>query len=138
MENSVRKWIKEIKMENKIKVIGEKSDVAGWLTQMDIFLLTSASEGLPNAVIEAQGFGVPVVSTDVGGVSEIVMQGITGELFKDEDTENIVEIILSLVENNKHKDMQLSSKENIRRKFSLKRMIDDTENMYNEVFSAIN
>ena len=138
MENSVRKWIKEIKMENKIKVIGEKSDVAGWLTQMDIFLLTSASEGLPNAVIEAQGFGVPVVSTDVGGVSEIVMQGVTGELLKDEDTENIVEIILSLVENNKYKDMQLPSKENIRRKFSLKRMIDDTENMYNEVFSAIN
>jgi len=34
--------------------------------------------------------------------------------------------------------MQLPSKENIRRKFSLKRMIDDTENMYNEVFSAIN
>ena len=125
-------------MENKIKVIGEKSDVAGWLTQMDIFLLTSASEGLPNAVIEAQGFGVPVVSTNVGGVSEIVMQGVTGELLKDEDTENIVEIILSLVENNKYKDMQLPSKENIRRKFSLKRMIDDTENMYNEVFSAIN
>ena len=138
MENSVRKWIKEIKMENKIKVIGEKSDVAGWLTQMDIFLLTSASEGLPNAVIEAQGFGVPVVSTNVGGVAEIVMQGVTGELLKDEDTENIVEIILSLVENNKYKDMQLPSKENIRRKFSLKRMIDDTENMYNEVFSAIN
>ena len=120
------------------KVIGEKSDVAGWLTQMDIFLLTSASEGLPNAVIEAQGFGVPVVSTNVGGVAEIVMQGVTGELLKDEDTENIVEIILSLVENNKYKDMQLPSKENIRRKFSLKRMIDDTENMYNEVFSAIN
>tara|TARA_B100001113_G_scaffold109330_1_gene88543 strand:+ start:3397 stop:5928 length:2532 start_codon:yes stop_codon:yes gene_type:complete len=138
MENSVRKWIKEIKMENKIKVVGEKSDVAGWLTQMDIFLLTSASEGLPNAVIEAQGFGVPVVSTDVGGVSEIVMQGVTGELFNDEDTESVVEIILSLVENNKHKDMQIPSKENIRRKFSLKRMIDDTENMYNEVFSAIN
>ncbi|MBK64140.1 MAG: hypothetical protein CMB47_01275 [Euryarchaeota archaeon] len=138
MENSVRKWIKEIKMENKIKVVGEKSDVAGWLTQMDIFLLTSASEGLPNAVIEAQGFGVPVVSTDVGGVSEIVMQGVTGELFNDEDTESVVDIILSLVENNKHKDMQIPSKENIRRKFSLKRMIDDTENMYNEVFSAIN
>ena len=47
---------------------------------MDVFLFTSATEGLPNVLIEAQGFGVPVVSTKVGGVPEIVADGETGIL----------------------------------------------------------
>ncbi|MBM3744022.1 MAG: glycosyltransferase family 4 protein, partial [Actinobacteria bacterium] len=49
----------------------------------DIGLCTSDSEGMPLSLIEAQMAGVPVVSTDVGSVSEIVIDGMTGKLARD-------------------------------------------------------
>jgi len=54
--------------------------VKTWLDLMDIFLMTSDAEGLPNALIEAQAFGVPVVSTDVGGVREVIVDGVSGRI----------------------------------------------------------
>jgi glycosyltransferase involved in cell wall biosynthesis len=48
--------------------------------EFDVFLLTSASEGIPMAVLEAMSVGLPVVATDVGGMSEVVQEGVTGSL----------------------------------------------------------
>jgi len=138
MENTVRKWVEDRGLQNRIKILGERVDVESWLAQMDIFLLTSISEGLPNVIIEAQGFGIPVISTDVGGVSEIVIHNKTGKLTKSEDPIKISELILEIIENDKYKEMKIISKENARRKFSLESMLDRTERMYNEVISTIN
>ena len=48
--------------------------------EFDVFLLTSASEGIPMAVLEAMSVGLPVVATDVGGMREVVQEGVTGYL----------------------------------------------------------
>tara|TARA_B110000444_G_scaffold86897_1_gene82140 strand:- start:10182 stop:12725 length:2544 start_codon:yes stop_codon:yes gene_type:complete len=138
MENTVRKWVEERGLQNQIKILGERVDVGSLLAAMDIFLLTSISEGLPNVIIEAQGFGIPVISTDVGGVSEIIIHNKTGKLTKSEDPMEISELILEIIKNDKYKEMKITSKENARRKFSLENMLDRTERMYNEVISTIN
>ena len=51
-------------------LLGQRWDISAWLDAADIFVLPSASEGLPAAVVEAMAKGVPVVATDVGGVNE--------------------------------------------------------------------
>ena len=58
-------------LKRRILLTGFEEDVASWLDEMDIFLLTSITEGLPNVLIEAQGFGVPVVTTDVEGQEKL-------------------------------------------------------------------
>jgi glycosyltransferase involved in cell wall biosynthesis len=61
-----------------VEFAGYRKDVRPFLGRMDIFMMASLSEGLPVAVIEAMASGLPVVATDVGGVSELVAHGETG------------------------------------------------------------
>ena len=51
-------------------LLGQRWDVTEWLDAADVFILPSHSEGLPASVVEAMAKGVPVIATDVGGVSE--------------------------------------------------------------------
>ena len=65
---------------------------------MDVLLLTSEREGLPNVLIEAQHFGVPVVSTDVGGAGETMLRGQTGQLVPaDASPEEIANAVLAIL-----------------------------------------
>ena len=52
---------------------------------MDVVLLTSRHEGLPNVLLEAQSLGIPVVAPDVGGVGETIWRGVTGWAVADAD-----------------------------------------------------
>jgi glycosyltransferase involved in cell wall biosynthesis len=65
---------------------------------LDIVVLTSKNEGTPVSLIEAQASGTPVVSTNVGGVENVVAQGITGLLAEFDDEPKMAENLLSLVE----------------------------------------
>ncbi len=58
--------------------VGRSQRVGYWLTKMDALMLLSEHEGLPNAVIEAQLAGVPVLATAVGGTPEALVAGVTG------------------------------------------------------------
>lgn len=61
---------------------------------VDLFLCTSTSEGLPVSMMEAASFGIPIISTNVGGIGEIVRDGFNGRLFPlDAPTEDFAEAI---------------------------------------------
>jgi glycosyltransferase involved in cell wall biosynthesis len=70
------------KAPKNVKLVGFQNKDEMW-KMADIALCTSDSEGMPLSLIEAQMAGVPVVSTDVGSVAEIVIDGKTGKLAKD-------------------------------------------------------
>jgi glycosyltransferase involved in cell wall biosynthesis/tetratricopeptide (TPR) repeat protein len=63
---------------NRLHLPGARDDIASCYMAMDVVMLTSRHEGLPNALLEAQSLGIPVVAPDVGGVGEAVWQGVTG------------------------------------------------------------
>ena len=109
-------------------------DVASWLEKMDVFLLTSSTEGLPNVVIEAQGFGVPVVSTDVGGVGEIVESGETGIIVDSDIPEKLAEAIVHALE--RRKEWGPSSRKRSRNMFSVESMIQTTEELYQGILDS--
>lgn len=122
MDNSIvtfTSWIKEIDVSN-----------AG----MDIIALTSNNEGTPVSLIEAQASGVPVVSTDVGGVRNIIIDGGTGLLSPPRDLKTFSENLLKLIENNevRHK-MSVAGNENVRLRFSYQRLCSETAALYNEL-----
>lgn len=75
--------------------LGFRDDVSDILAASDLFVLTSEQEGLPLAVLEALSLGCPVVSTAVGGVPEVVREGITGRLIPPGDTKALTEAILA-------------------------------------------
>ena len=134
LEETVKSWLEERGLTRRILLAGSVDDVGTWLKRMDVFLFTSSSEGLPNVLIEAQGFGVPVVSTDVGGVSEIIDSGATGIVVKRDTREDISEALLHLI-GNKENDWSKKAQLRSRREFSIESMINRTEEVYNQVLS---
>lgn len=76
----LRKQAEELGLPHPIVFAGPRDDVERWYAAMDVHLITSRSEGTTTTALEAQACGVPVVSTDVGAVHEVVEDGATGLL----------------------------------------------------------
>ena len=74
--------IKKLNLEKNIKLVGFKNNAEYYISECDIFVLSSKFEGLPNVLIEAQKYGIPIISSNCPtGPNEILMNGKLGELF---------------------------------------------------------
>ena len=106
-------------------------DIAGFNPGMDIVCLCSFNEGTPVSLIEAQACNIPVVSTEVGGVQDIVEQNVSGLLSPSNDLEAYVNNLLKLVENeNFRKKMSQNGWNNVYHKFGYERLVRDMEQLY--------
>lgn len=78
LERRLRERARELGIDDRVVFAGRVDDPESYYAAADLFVLTSEIESLPNALIEAQAFGVPAITTDVGGASEVVADGVTG------------------------------------------------------------
>ena len=81
--------IDDLGLGDRVRLLGRRppAEVAALLQGADVFLHTSCSEGISNAVLEAMATGLPVVTTDVGGMAEAVRDGIDGYLVPVRDSD---------------------------------------------------
>jgi len=84
-------------VSTKIWFAGDRSDVSDLLQWMHVFVLPSIAEGVSNTLLEAMATGLPVVSTGVGGASEIIESGLNGYLVDVGDDQSIAMLIERLV-----------------------------------------
>jgi L-malate glycosyltransferase len=80
LEAEIRSFIRERSLERSVLVTGFRNDVPQVLRALDLFLITSKTEGLGTSVLDAFASGVPVVATRGGGLVELVVDGETGLL----------------------------------------------------------
>jgi sugar transferase (PEP-CTERM/EpsH1 system associated) len=80
-----------------VRFLGQRTDPEMVLAAMDVYALTSVSEGLPNTVLEAMATGLPVVSTRVGGVEELVEHGVTGFVVPPNDPDALAKTLALLL-----------------------------------------
>jgi glycosyltransferase involved in cell wall biosynthesis len=93
----VKKYIKKLGFEDRIHLPGQTRMVKAWMDKFDLFFLCSRVEGLPNVIIEAQGFGIPVVSTNAGGASETIIDGITGHIVYENNPQKLSQKLISVL-----------------------------------------
>ena len=91
LASGVRRAAEAHGLSDCLTLVGETIGVRHWLAQMDLFVYTSLDEGCPNSVIEAQYFGVPVVTTDMGPAPEVIRDGETGWIVDGMDAEAIAD-----------------------------------------------
>ena len=82
--------------EPRIKILGHRENIEEIYEAMDVLLLASAWEGLPRTVLEALARGIPAVSTDVGGVTEVLRHGENGFVVPSGDTRGLAEALIAL------------------------------------------
>jgi glycosyltransferase involved in cell wall biosynthesis len=115
---------------------GATPDVGFWLSKMDVFLLLSKFEGLPNVLIEAQMSGVPVVTTPAGGAAEAVAPGGTGTVLPSvdgADPDSIADAVLSWKRGRLSRSELAESVKNwATSHFSIDRMVERTVQTYTE------
>ncbi|HQP16538.1 MAG TPA: glycosyltransferase, partial [Bacteroidales bacterium] len=114
-------WIKDVDVVN-----------AG----MDIITLTSLNEGTPVSLIEAQASGKPIITTNVGGIENIVIPGHTALLSDNKVPGDYQQKLLSLVEDEQMRnEFSLAGWEFVYQKFSYNRLVTDMKNLYNELLT---
>lgn len=77
----------DLGIAHRVHFLGARNDVAEHLARCQVFLLISRWEGFPRSILEAMRAGLPVVASDVGGVSESVVEGVTGFLVPSADVD---------------------------------------------------
>ena len=118
-----------------VKILGWQSDIERVLSAADMVILTSDNEGTPLSLIQAGMAGLPVVTTNVGSVPEIVLDGTTG-IITGLDVHKIADAIEKLANSNELRD-QLGSaaREFTTANFGVQRLVSDHENLYKKLLA---
>ena len=102
LKNDLENLIKTKSLENKVFLEGNVQNVEEYFALSDIFALSSSYEGLPLVVLEAMAAGLPIVSTNVGGICDIVSDN--GVLVPADASDEYVRALLRLVEDENARD----------------------------------
>jgi glycosyltransferase involved in cell wall biosynthesis len=115
----------------QLRLLPGQPDVTTLLQQSSLLVLSSTHEGLPNVVLEAMAAGLPVVATDVGGLSEVVQQGETGWLVAPKDVSALADAISHLLaHDNVRAAFGQAGRKRAEQKFSLASMVQQHEDMF--------
>ncbi|MDE2091053.1 MAG: glycosyltransferase [Gammaproteobacteria bacterium] len=118
-------------LAGRLHVVGYEKQALAAIAAMDLFLLTSRAEGLPNVLIEAQALGVPVVTTTAGGAAETLLHGRTGWVLADDSPEAAAAVIVRLLADRSWlRQAGKEAREFVRTHFGMDQMLDETLRVY--------
>ena len=89
--------LRELGLSGQVDLLGQRRDVRELLADSDVFVLASRSEALPISILEAMAAGVPVVASAVGGVAELVVDGVTGFIVPPGDPDALSDALARLL-----------------------------------------
>jgi sugar transferase (PEP-CTERM/EpsH1 system associated) len=116
---------------NKVTLLGLSDRINQLLNAMDVYVLSSITEGISNSLLEAMAAGLPVIATSTGGNPEVVTDGESGILFPVGDAGRLATHLAGLQARPEARvQFGLQAVERIRRKFSLESMVSSYENLY--------
>jgi glycosyltransferase involved in cell wall biosynthesis len=118
-------------LSDRVRFLGHCLDVERVFAALDIFVLSSTSEGLSNTILEAMATGLPVVATRVGGADELVDVGRTGLLVPPADADALAGALEDLVAQEARRTSMGSAGRHVAdERFGVDRMLRDYTNLY--------
>jgi glycosyltransferase involved in cell wall biosynthesis len=137
LRTELEAFVKEKGVQNELQMIGFRTDALQLLPDLNIFLITSKTEGLGTSIIDAMASGVPVIATRAGGIPELVIDGKTGALADVGDARGLADQVKKvLADKSLQQEFTQSAKAHIQ-DFSYQRTAEKTFIIYEEVLTSL-
>lgn len=132
-EAPLKRWAEQLRITERVVFAGFRDDIAALMPGLDVMVHAAAREGLGVAVLEALAAGVPVVATRVGGLPDIIDDGLTGLLVRPGDTAAIAAAVERLLEDTTlGETLAARGRQRVVTAFSVERMARAYLNLYTE------
>jgi len=140
LRSELQALAQELGLGERAHFVGFRDDVGSVYAASDAVALTSANEGTPVSIIEALAAGRPVVSTDVGGVSDVVQPGATGFLTPPGDVAAVADGLQRLAHLSPEERGRMGAlgRASVVDRYSVPRLVNDVDSLYRELLAAAN
>lgn len=129
--STLRQLVRDRQLDSVVVFAGLREDIPGILSLLDVFVLPSLEEGMPQSLTQALAMQCSVVASRVGGVPEVVRDGLTGLLVPAHDPQALAEKIALLLRNPEQgQRMGQAGRKAVERDYSREAMLDKTEQLY--------
>lgn len=127
---------RQLGVKERVEFVGDSDEVARLLVEAGVFVLLSDHEGLPLTVIEAMRAGLPVVASAVGGIPELVEDGVTGILLREPSPEAVATALKALLDDPKcARQMGRQGRERFLSHFTEQQMLNKLDALYAEILA---
>ncbi len=134
LRDELQRQAHDLGIADRVIFTGTRSDIPDLLATMDLFVLSSLWEGMPNVVLEAMAAGVPVLATAVGGTTEVIVDPTHGALIPPQDPAALATAIIQLLTDSEvRKRMGCAGRERVQEAFSMQRTVAATIALYEEL-----
>lgn len=134
LRHPLQQQIKSLGLEHYVRLVGFRPDVLSLLKGLDIFVMSSVTEGLGTSILDAMAASRPVVGTTAGGIPEAVEHGVTGLVVPPQHPTEMADAILSLLKDpDLRARMGAAGLARARNHFTADRMVDETLAAYETV-----
>ncbi|MFO8145679.1 MAG: glycosyltransferase [Candidatus Syntrophosphaera sp.] len=134
MTEELRSRVNSLGLRENVIFTGFIKDLRPLYADLDALLLTSFNEGTPVAILESMANSVPVIASRVGGVPDLIEDGVSGSLFDPEDAGGFAKCVLDLLEDPaKYQKMAEAVAETINRDYTLARLRENMEALIQEL-----
>ena len=119
LRKELEAFTKELNLTDRVTFTGALPDTPKFLSELDIFVLSSLSEGLPISLLEAMAAGLPVVSTRAGGVDEVAVEGQNAFLAQPADVEGLAQAMIKMAKRSDLAEMGALGREMVKTRFRI-------------------
>ncbi|QDT73346.1 glycosyltransferase [Lacipirellula limnantheis] len=129
----------ELGLDDRVTLAGYQQEMKGYYEAIDLLMIPSLSEGLPNVLLEAMSFGIPAVSTRVGAISEVIREGENGWIAEPGDYRGLARRIeQALADGNQLSTFGANARRSLHPRFSPQRRAKEFVSIYDELLRSSN
>lgn len=136
LKEEVTQWVADSGISDQVLMLGFRKDIPEILPELDVFLITSETEGLGTSILDAFACRVPVVATDAGGIPEIVRHNETGFTGKVKDPTSLAKGVSQMLADKTYRDRMVNGATQLLSTFHKSAMAQSTWVVYREVLGG--
>jgi len=134
IRSKLEQQVAQLGLENHVIFAGHQSNMPEVLTMLDIFVMASISETWPTSLMEAMAAKKPIITSDSGGSSEIIKDGLTGLIVPVKDSMAIAEKINYLIDNPVQSSFLAENAQRESEKYDINHTVQQVQDLYEEIF----